>query len=112
MNLGSFWTVQYSPTQDAFHLDQLANYFAETHRAFYNGLERDWILLAIHPTREGAQDECNVWKARRDKNPIDEQDEAARLLRQLVLYFGQSIQAKAGVELLNEPIRPDRTETE
>lgn len=112
MNLGNFWTVQYSPTQDAFHVGQLSDYFSETHNAFYNGLEHDWILLAIHPTREGASDECNVWKARRDTNPLNELDDSARLLRRLVLHFGQTVQARAGVELLDQPIRPDRTETE
>ena len=112
MNLSKFWAVQYSPTQDGFHVGQLEDYFAETQDAFYNGLERDWILLAIHPTHEGARDECTVWQARRDRNPITKEDRAARLLRQLVLHVGQDAQARAGIELLDQPLRPGRTDTE
>jgi hypothetical protein len=111
VNLFDYWTIEYSPTQDAFHVGTFPNYLGETQKAFYEGREHDWILLGLHPTRVGANDECEVWKERRNKNPIDKEDEAARILRQIALYFGESVQAKAGVGLLGLPPRPDRTST-
>jgi hypothetical protein len=112
MKISDFWTVQYSPTQDAFSVDQLSSYFTDTHRIFYEGVVGDRILLSMHPTHEGARDECAIWQSRRNKSPISRDDRAARILRDLAFYFGESIQMKAGLELSDPLPRPDRTSTE
>ena len=68
--LWDYWTVDYHFTSDAFSVRQFPDYLGHAQRAWLGGRFFDSVILALHPTRDAANDECEIWKDRRDKREM------------------------------------------
>jgi|SRR5882672_5461400 len=75
------YVVEYHFCGDAFSVNSLQDYLSHSHDAFLKGKFFDSVVLALHPNRQGANDECEVWKDRRDKSPVSVQKRLADLKR-------------------------------
>ncbi len=86
--LSDYWTVEYSFCSDAFSVRSLPQYLTDTQRSFHKARFFDSIVLALHQTRVDANEECSVWKERRDKWPLTPAERAAQLRRYVEAFEG------------------------
>lgn len=75
------YVVEYHFTCDAFSVNSLQDYLTHAHKAFLKGKFFDSIVLALHPTEQGAKDECSVWQERRNESPVSADMRLADLRR-------------------------------
>lgn len=67
--LSQHWCVAYDFTSDVFTVCELSDYVTRAQKAFLSAKWYRETILAIHPTRAGANDEVEVWKERRSAAP-------------------------------------------
>jgi hypothetical protein len=79
--LSDYWVIEYQFTSTAFSVSPLRDYLTLTQRAFTEGRFCDNVILAVHPTREGASDECHVWQERRNQSPVSVEERLKQLRR-------------------------------
>src|SRR5882724_6930099 len=79
--LSNCYVVEYHFSGDSFSVNSLQDYLTHAHDAFLNGRFFDSIVLAIHPSEQGARDECSVWQDRRDQSPVSAHKRLADLKR-------------------------------
>lgn len=80
--LSDYWTIEYHFFGNCFSVSVLGDYLTHSQKAFQEHRFWDSVILAIHPTEQGARDECSVWQDRRNKNPMN----ALRQLEQILPY--------------------------
>ena len=86
--LSDHWTVEYHFFSDSFSVKPLPDYLSATQRHFHQARFFDGVLLAIHPTHEGARDECNVWQDRRNQSPLTPTQRVEELRRRAAALEG------------------------
>lgn len=79
--LSKYWAVEYHFNGDAFHVSPLPDYLRHSQQAFINHKFFDSVILALHPTEQGARDECEAWMDRREKSPCTVEERLAELRR-------------------------------
>ena len=62
--LSDYWVIEYSFLADACGVVPLRDYLSATQGEFHRGEPYQSVVLAVHPTHEGASEECEVWQAR------------------------------------------------
>jgi len=75
--LSEFWAVEYHFNSDSFSVRPLPDYLTVAQRAFDERRLFDSVILAVHPTRQGADDECDIWQKRRDERPLSPEERLA-----------------------------------
>ena len=65
--LSDLWTVEYHYNSNMFSVRSLPDYLTQSQRAFKRGKLFDSTILALHPSQQGAKDECLLWQDRRDR---------------------------------------------
>jgi len=79
--LSEYWAVEYHFLGDNFSVRPLPDYLTYTQRSFHERRLFDSVILALHPTRQGANEECEIWQKRRDERPLSPQERLAELQR-------------------------------
>lgn len=64
--LSEFWVVEYHFNSDTFSVRELPDYLTQAQRSFHERRMFISVILAVHPSEQGAREECSVWQARRD----------------------------------------------
>ncbi len=77
--LSDYWAVEYHFQSDNFSVRELPDYLTHAQRSCRDGQLWLSVILALHPTRSGAIDECKVWAERRDKSPLTPKQRAEQL---------------------------------
>ena len=72
-----YWAVEYHFNSDSFSVRPLPDYLTVAQRAFDERRLFDSVILAVHPTRQGADDECDIWQKRRDERPLSPEERLA-----------------------------------
>ena len=84
--LSNYWTVEYHFNSNSFSVCPFPDYLSKAQAAFHQGRWFDSVILALHPTREGASEECAMWQERRNLSPLNVEariDELRRYVRGL-----------------------------
>jgi hypothetical protein len=81
--LSNHWVVEFHFFQDAFSVRSLPDYLTHAQKSFHDNRFFDSVILAIHPNKMGAQEECSVWQDRRNKQPHAVLNRATILRRHL-----------------------------
>jgi len=76
-----FWVVEYHFNSDSFSVRTLPDHLSYTQRAFHERRLFDSAILALHPTEQGARDECEIWQNRRNERPPSAGERLADLQR-------------------------------
>ena len=79
--LSKFWVVEYHYNSDSFSVRTLPDYLTHAQTAFHERRLFDSVLLAIHPTEQGAREECNIWQKRRDERGLNVEERLAEFRR-------------------------------
>lgn len=57
------WVCEYSPKQEAFHIDTLERVLAANRRTAAQGLAPGYVILCVDATSEDAHDFAAKWEA-------------------------------------------------
>lgn len=68
--LQNYYVIEWSFLTDRLHLLTLGEHLSENQAAFLSGGLRAGVILSLHPTEEGAEEEFAAWQEGRDKDPI------------------------------------------
>lgn len=80
--LSEYWAVEYHFNSDSFSVRELPDYLRHAQTTFEKRELFDSVIFAIHPTEQGARDECDVWQARRNaRGAMSVQERLAELRR-------------------------------
>jgi len=77
----SCYVVEYHYNSDGFSVNSLQDYLTHAHDSFLSGRLFDSIVLAIHPAKQGAQEECLIWQERRTQSPVSVEKRLAEFKR-------------------------------
>ena len=65
--ISKFWVVRWSPTQDAFDVEQLSRAVDYAQECFHECKFSDYLVLSVHPNKITAVDETQIWQKTRNK---------------------------------------------
>jgi hypothetical protein len=68
--LSDYWTVEYHFNSDSFSVSRFPDYLSHSQKACREGYFFDSVILALHPSHQGASDECAIWQERRNNSPV------------------------------------------
>jgi len=77
--LSEFWVVEYHFISNCFSVRPLPDYLTHAQTAARDGTLFDSVILAIHPTKPGAREDCTAWQAKRNARPLTVQERLADL---------------------------------
>ena len=72
--LSEFWAVEYHFNSDSFSVRTLPDYLTLAQTAARDGNLFDSVILALHPTEQGAREECAAWQTIRATQPLTAQE--------------------------------------
>jgi hypothetical protein len=79
--LSDYWVVEYHFISDSFSVRPLPDHLAVAERSIKERRLFDCLILAVHPTKQGAQEVCEGWQERRNEKPIAIEKRIAELNR-------------------------------
>ncbi len=62
-----YWAVEYHFNSDSFSVRPLPDYLTHAQKAARDGTLFDSVILALHPTEQGARVECAAWQTIREE---------------------------------------------
>ena len=69
-----YWAVEYHFNSDSFSVRPLPDYLTHAQKAARDGTLFDSVILALHPTEQGARVECAAWQTIRNARPLTVQE--------------------------------------
>src|SRR2546426_10686606 len=77
--LSEFWAVEYHFNSDSFSVRPLPDYLTHAQTAARAGTLFDSVILDLHPSEQGAREECTAWQTIRATRPLMAQERLADL---------------------------------